>query len=363
MSRNNPYIYIGLLIGLLLPSFLPAGPIGHVLVKGYEKTYRINRAPGVTEIVWQVFTDPLCTVPANPDAVELIYGTGENNQEVTVRWITEGTFYLMVSMMGESSCLNRKAWPFTIESPVQLQASAFCSDGLPWIRWDATIHGFSVDTISIDLFDVQGNRVLTIADAPLSGTMPWPGVTDKSNLVVPEALAILDLNARFDRIPGADPITIRLDAPDCSQPSVIAINDTVVAWHGIVNIFDILFNDFDSEGMLDSSSVIIVSSTGNGSFTLDPVSGRVEYTPDDCYFGLDSLVYVVSNTSGITSNEAIVLIRVEINPDIDSDGDGILDIDELLVDTGNLCDTDTDMDGIPNYLDPDDDGDDIPTAD
>jgi len=45
----------------------------------------------------------------------------------------------------------------------------------------------------------------------------------------------------------------------------------------------------------------------------------------------------------------------------DSDGDGILDIDEDPNNNGNLADDDTDGNGIPNALDPDDDGDSIPT--
>ncbi|MCA9385648.1 hypothetical protein KC717_03295 [Candidatus Dojkabacteria bacterium] len=46
----------------------------------------------------------------------------------------------------------------------------------------------------------------------------------------------------------------------------------------------------------------------------------------------------------------------------DSDGDGILDIDEDLNDDNDPTNDDTDGDGIPNYLDPDDDNDGVPTA-
>jgi len=48
-------------------------------------------------------------------------------------------------------------------------------------------------------------------------------------------------------------------------------------------------------------------------------------------------------------------------PGVDSDGDGIQDIDEDLEGSGNCDDTDTDGDGFPNYLDIDDDADGIPT--
>ena len=48
-------------------------------------------------------------------------------------------------------------------------------------------------------------------------------------------------------------------------------------------------------------------------------------------------------------------------PPTDSDGDGISDVEEDLNGDGNIENDDTDGDGIPNYNDPDDDGDNIMT--
>lgn len=48
---------------------------------------------------------------------------------------------------------------------------------------------------------------------------------------------------------------------------------------------------------------------------------------------------------------------------IEDDGDGIPAVLEDLNEDGNLNNDDTDMDGIPNYLDDDDDGDNVPTID
>ena len=54
----------------------------------------------------------------------------------------------------------------------------------------------------------------------------------------------------------------------------------------------------------------------------------------------------------------------EISTDetVDSDGDGVTDVQEDLNQNGNLDDDDTDGDGIPNYLDQDDDDDGVLTA-
>ncbi|WP_224484791.1 hypothetical protein [Robertkochia aurantiaca] len=47
--------------------------------------------------------------------------------------------------------------------------------------------------------------------------------------------------------------------------------------------------------------------------------------------------------------------------DFDDDGDNVLTSEEIEIVDGEIVYTDTDGDGIPNYLDPDDDGDGIPT--
>lgn len=54
------------------------------------------------------------------------------------------------------------------------------------------------------------------------------------------------------------------------------------------------------------------------------------------------------------------------DPNVDTDGDGIPDVEERVVDengffVGSVFDLDTDGDGIPNFLDIDDDNDNIPT--
>jgi hypothetical protein len=69
----------------------------------------------------------------------------------------------------------------------------------------------------------------------------------------------------------------------------------------------------------------------------------------------------VSNLSNFaTTNFSIGLINCQ---DVGEDDDGVSDSDEDLNNNGNLGDDDTDLDGIPNYLDDDDDDDGILTID
>ncbi len=141
----------------------------------------------------------------------------------------------------------------------------------------------------------------------------------------------------------------------------VAANDTLNLMHGAPFSFDIIGNDYDPAGRLDSTSLTIVNPPANGELAFDISTGVYTYQPDQCNFSLDSFTYHVSNTSGLTSNIAVVYLNTSINPKLDLDGDSILDLDEDLANTGNLCDTDTDKDGTPDFLDPDDDDDFIPT--
>jgi hypothetical protein len=177
----------------------------------------------------------------------------------------------------------------------------------------------------------------------------------------PANLTALDINVIFNDIPGSNEHIVRLDAPDCQNDAVVALNDTITVWHGIENIVEIVYNDYDTKGNLDSLSIDIITPVANGEIDFDPHTGEITYIPNQCFFGTDSFRYTISNIEGITSNEAVVYLKVNINPHLDSDNDSIPDINEDIVGTGNLCDTDTDMDGKPNFLDDDDDNDDIAT--
>ncbi len=97
--------------------------------------------------------------------------------------------------------------------------------------------------------------------------------------------------------------------------------------------------------------------------SLSQTTGAITYIPDECFFGLDSATYQVTDNSGNLSNIATIYIVVKINPNLDSDGDGASDLAEDINKNGTNCDDDTDKDGLPNYLDADDDEDGIASID
>lgn len=72
---------------------------------------------------------------------------------------------------------------------------------------------------------------------------------------------------------------------------------------------DVLVNDIDIDGVLNTSSLTITSNPGNGTATVRKSDGMVFYTPNGNFFGTDSFVYQVADNSGATS-QATVTVRV-----------------------------------------------------
>lgn len=112
----------------------------------------------------------------------------------------------------------------------------------------------------------------------------------------------------------------------------IANNDILAGVENMSITYDILSNDIDSDGSIDTTSVVMVTSSVHGTTTDN--NGVVTYTPQTNFSGVDSFTYTVKDDSGEVSNVA----EVNISIDMDTDEDGI----------GNTADTDDDNDNIPD---------------
>ncbi len=80
----------------------------------------------------------------------------------------------------------------------------------------------------------------------------------------------------------------------------------------------ILNNDYDPDGTLDPESVQIVSPPEHGETSWDPQTRQLTYTPADGFAGFDSLTYGVADDTGLTSEPATLVIRVEGPPNIEA---------------------------------------------
>ncbi|MFQ5648617.1 MAG: Ig-like domain-containing protein [bacterium] len=104
---------------------------------------------------------------------------------------------------------------------------------------------------------------------------------------------------------GAKVIIIIVAATN--QPP-LALNDTTTTPLDTPVEIDVLANDSDSDGALDSTSLTIVAPPLNGSATI--AAGRVVYVPNAGFLGRDRLKYQVADNRGLPSNPATVIIRV-----------------------------------------------------
>ncbi len=100
-----------------------------------------------------------------------------------------------------------------------------------------------------------------------------------------------------------DPTTVSIsvrcvdDPPDASDDEAATDEDTSVT-------VDVLANDSDPDGDLDSTSVRVATSPGSGSAVLAGTS--IEYTPDDDFFGSDSFTYEVCDLEGQCSTATVL---------------------------------------------------------
>jgi len=149
-------------------------------------------------------------------------------------------------------------------------------------------------------------------------------------------------------------------------PIVDAIDDFVATPENTPLDIDILANDND----LPSSGVLTTTNPTDGSVVINtngtpniPSDDTVTYTPNTDFVGVDAFDYTICDTLGNCSTATVTIVVTDV-VNLDTDNDGILDnIEDLDADNDGdptTNPTDTDGDGIADYLDIDSDNDGIP---
>jgi VCBS repeat-containing protein len=88
-----------------------------------------------------------------------------------------------------------------------------------------------------------------------------------------------------------------------------AIYDPIATDMETAVTLDVSANDTDLDGNLDATSVVIVQSASHGS-VVNNGDGTVTYTPDVGWYGGDTIVYNISDTFGLVSNNATIGVMV-----------------------------------------------------
>ncbi|MCA6078501.1 tandem-95 repeat protein [Fulvivirga sedimenti] len=97
------------------------------------------------------------------------------------------------------------------------------------------------------------------------------------------------------------------------QASPVAVNDNVVLDEDTNIQISAFSNDTDPDGDLDPSSLIIISDASNGITSVDPLTGIITYVPNLNYFGVDQIVYQISDQA-VPANTAEATINIIVNP-------------------------------------------------
>jgi hypothetical protein len=93
--------------------------------------------------------------------------------------------------------------------------------------------------------------------------------------------------------------------------SPIAVDDNVTIQRNTVAEIFVPGNDFDPDGNLDLTSVVIISEPTDGTAVLDQLSGNITYTPNFNFFGTDTFQYTIEDDTGLISGPGTVTITVE----------------------------------------------------
>ncbi len=115
-------------------------------------------------------------------------------------------------------------------------------------------------------------------------------------------------------------IFITVEAP--SGPT--AVDDNASTDQGLAVLIDVLDNDIDGSSAIDPTSVSLVGATApdpltEGTFTVDPVTGEVTFTPVISFAGTATIDYEVCDQNALC-DEATISVLVQATTDTDGDG-------------------------------------------
>jgi Ca2+-binding RTX toxin-like protein len=156
-----------------------------------------------------------------------------------------------------------------------------------------------------------GEWTLTVAGNVFS--IEWAG--DGTDLTVSGGT----LNAVIkDYTNGTFGLTLENAAP-------VAVNDDAGATSGVTPlVIDVLANDSDADGTLDSATVAVTTAAGGGTTSVNTTTGEITYTAKLGAYGVDSFKYTVKDDDTAVSNIATVSVYNESKLDLTSGKDSYI---------------------------------------
>lgn len=203
------------------------------------------------------------------------------------------------------------------------------------VTLDATASSDDGTIVSYSWTQTSGSPTIALANAG-TATPSFTGPNIGSDTTFTFFVIVTDDQGNSD----TDSVNINLIAEvGVPNENPVANTDDVTTTQGIaLNIVDVLANDTDPDN--DPVILIGVTQPANGS-VVNNGDGTVAYEPSLTFSGSDSFTYSVIDGQGGTANGT-----VNVTVQADSDGDGLLDADEI---AASLDPNNPDFDGDGYY--------------
>ncbi len=204
-------------------------------------------------------------------------------------------------------------------------------------------------TLTNNGITVTAGQFISAADINASKLVFTPAVNANGPAYATFTFQVQDnggtTNGGIDLDPTARTMTINVtpvnDAPIANADTATTNEDTPV----VINVVN---NDTDIDGTINTATVTVTSGAAHGSLSVNTTTGAVTYTPAANYFGADSFRYTVQDNEGLASKEAVVSIT--INPVNDApvaidDSYSVLEDTPLTVPAAGVLVNDSDVEG------------------
>lgn len=164
----------------------------------------------------------------------------------------------------------------------------------------------------IDMNDVLVLSNLTIVESPINGELM---INENGVMYLPSPefpgtdsfkYSVLDEKGESSNIASVNVIGQGNTLPASSDDSVTTNFQTAVT-------INVLGNDTDSDGTLDTSSVVVSTDPSSGAATVLS-DGQIRYTPNTGFSGSDTFQYTVQDNNGAVSDPATVTVTVRAQP-------------------------------------------------
>ncbi len=185
--------------------------------------------------------------------------------------------------------------------------------------------GGTVDVLANDT-DNDGTLepgTVAIADPPLNGSITGiDPVTGAITYLHDGGVALADsftYTVEDDTGLVSNAATVRVNISFPVPPT--AVDDSLRVAIGSTRDGDVVANDFDTDGLIDPTTVVVVTGPDHGTIdAVDPVTGVVTYTHDGGPDTADSFTYTVQDNDGQVSNTATVFVVIEpVTPPVAAD--------------------------------------------